>query len=91
MALRSVMAVEVDRSSPVAPYVQIAGQLREMITSGELVPGSRLPSVEAIVQETGVAKLTARKALRRVRAEGYASVSVGMGTYVTPQEQWPQG
>ena len=83
--------MEVDRSSPVAPYLQIAGQLREMILSGALEPGSRLPSAETITQEAGVARLTARKALKVLRDEGLAMATVGMGTYVRPREQWPEG
>jgi DNA-binding GntR family transcriptional regulator len=82
--------VEVDRSSPVAPYVQVANQLRDAILAGVYEPGSRLPSVEAIVQEAGIAKLTARKVLKRLREQGYAQVSMGMGTYVAPRENWPE-
>jgi DNA-binding GntR family transcriptional regulator len=81
--------VEVDRSSAVAPYVQVAGQLRDMITEGKLGPGSRLPSADSIAQEAGVARMTARKALKVLRDEGYAFAAVGMGTYVRPRDEWP--
>lgn len=60
-----------------------------MITSGQLEPGARLPSADWITQDVGVARLTARKALRKLRDEGWAYVSSGMGTYVRPREQWP--
>jgi GntR family transcriptional regulator len=83
--------VEVDRSSAVAPYVQVAGQLRDMITRGVLAPGSRLPSADSIAQEAGIARMTARKALRLLRDQGWAFASIGMGTYVAPRDQWPQG
>jgi GntR family transcriptional regulator len=82
--------VEIDRASPVAPYRQIADYLRARILSGDLAPGARLPGVEQICQEAGVAKMTARKALRVLRDEGYGMVTVGLGTYVAPREQWPQ-
>ena len=71
--------------------MQIAAQLREMITSGALAPGARLPGVESIVQETGVARMTARKALKLLRDEGYAFASSGMGTYIRNREDWPEG
>jgi len=82
--------MEVDRSSSRAPYLQLADQMREMIASGRLEPGARLPSAEWITQDAGVARLTARKALRKLRDEGWAYASSGMGTYVAPREQWPQ-
>jgi GntR family transcriptional regulator len=82
--------VEIDRASATPPYQQVAGQLRARIVSGEIAPGSRLPSAETIVQETGIARMTARKALKALRDAGYAYVSSGMGTYVRPREQWPQ-
>lgn len=83
--------MEIDRASPVPPYQQIAGQLRARIVSGELAPGARLPGVEQICQEAGVAKMTSRKALKLLRDEGYGMVTVGLGTYVAPREQWPEG
>jgi GntR family transcriptional regulator len=81
--------MEVDRASSLPPYVQIADQLREMITSGRLEPGARLPSADWITQDAGVARLTARKALRKLRDEKYAYVSAGMGTYVRNKNEWP--
>ena len=83
--------MEIDRVSPVPPYQQIAGHLRAAILSGELAPGARLPGVAALVQEYGVARTTARKALTVIRQEGLSFASVGMGYYVAPREQWPQG
>jgi DNA-binding GntR family transcriptional regulator len=83
--------MEIDRASPVPPYQQIAAHLRAAILSGELAPGSRLPGVEQTVQEWGVARTTARKALALIRDEGYSFASVGLGYYVAPREQWPGG
>jgi DNA-binding GntR family transcriptional regulator len=62
----------IDRDSDVPPYRQIADRLREQIRAGELAPRSRLPSIERLVQEEGVARLTARKALAVLVDEGYA-------------------
>lgn len=73
---------EVDRYSPIAAYIQVAGFLREAIERGEYEPGQRLPSITDLVQTYGIARLTAAKALRLLVAEGVAGVSPGMGTYV---------
>jgi DNA-binding GntR family transcriptional regulator len=83
--------VEVDRFSDVDPYAQVAAWLRDQITSGDREPGSRLPSAETLVQEWGIAKFTALKALRLLRRERYARVTSGLGTYVAPREDWPAG
>lgn len=69
--------------SPTAPYRQVAAILRERIESGRHAPGSRLPSINDLVQEFGVARTTANKALRLLVTEGLAEISPGMGFYVT--------
>jgi DNA-binding GntR family transcriptional regulator len=73
----------VDHGSPVAPYRQIAAVLRGRIESGQYEPGQRLPSINDLMGEYGVAHLTANKALRLLVAEGVAELSPGMGFYVT--------
>jgi GntR family transcriptional regulator len=80
----------IDRDSDVPPYQQIAHRLREQIRAGELAPRSRLPSIERLVQEEGVARLTARKALAVLVDEGYARRVSGLGTFVVPAEQLPK-
>ena len=72
----------IDYDSPVPAYRQIAGVLRGEIESGERAPGSRLPSITTLMQEYGVARVTASKALRLLVTEGLAEMSTGMGTYV---------
>jgi DNA-binding GntR family transcriptional regulator len=73
----------VDYDSSVAPYRQVAAVLRERIQAGQYGPGLRLPSINDLVQEFGVARVTAGKALRLLQAEGLAEMSAGMGFYVT--------
>jgi len=45
--------ITIDVTSPVYPYEQIAGQLRDAIASGEIT--DRLPSVTEIAESAGVA------------------------------------
>ena len=73
----------IDYDSPVAPYRQVAGILRDRIESGDLAPGARLPSIATLTQEYGIARTTAGKALRLLVDEGLAEMSPGMGTFVT--------
>ena len=82
---------EVDRASDVPPYLQVAAQLRDAIVAGTCPPRSRLPSIERVCQETGVARYTARKAMKVLAAEGYARVVTGWGAFTTDRDQWPEG
>lgn len=75
--------MEIDRSSAVPPYRQIAAILREQIQRGEYRPGQRLPGIIDLMQVYGVARLTARKALKVLIDEHIAQMSPGLGTYVT--------
>jgi DNA-binding GntR family transcriptional regulator len=72
----------VDHGSVLAPYRQIAAILRGRIEAGEYAPGQRLPGIHDLMQEYGVAHLTANKALRVLVAEGLAELSPGRGFYV---------
>jgi DNA-binding transcriptional regulator YhcF (GntR family) len=51
-----------DQADNRAPYAQIAAHYAELITSGELQPGSLLPSIKNLSQEWSVSAATAEKA-----------------------------
>jgi DNA-binding GntR family transcriptional regulator len=78
--------VEIDRHSQEPSYVQVARQLREQIMSGELGPRDQLPSIQRLVQETGLAVGTVRKGIDVLVAEGLAYTVSGRGTFVTPRD-----
>lgn len=74
---------QIDRSSRVPPWQQIADHLRAEIRAGRWSPdGPALPSVERLSQEWGVARRTANKALKQLAADGLIEVESGMGYYV---------
>jgi DNA-binding GntR family transcriptional regulator len=73
----------VDYDSAIAPYRQVAEIIRKRIKDGTYAAGRRLPSVNDLVQEFGVARTTAAKTLRLLVTEGLAELSPGMGYYVT--------
>lgn len=78
--------LDINQLSKVPTYRQIADQMREWIGSGEVAGGDRIWSVNDIRQETGVAVMTARKALLLLEAEGLVVVVQGRGTFVAPPE-----
>jgi GntR family transcriptional regulator len=77
-----VARVTVDHDGKTPVYLQIAVILRDRITSGQILPGRPVPSEPQLVAEFGVAKLTARKAVRVLADEGLVEVVQGRGAYV---------
>ena len=75
--------VTVDHEAPQPVYQQIAAILRAQIEAGELVPDRPIPSESTLMQRYGVARETARKAVRLLVAEGLVYVVQGRGAYVT--------
>jgi DNA-binding GntR family transcriptional regulator len=67
---------------PVPLYQQVAEQIRQRIVSGALTPGQPAPSETQIMAEFGVARITARKAVEVLRAEGLIHTIRGKGSYV---------
>jgi DNA-binding GntR family transcriptional regulator len=70
------------RDSPVPPWRQLAASLRRRIESGELPPGSRLPSIMDLADQYSLAPVTVRKALDALKREGLIVTQSGWGTFV---------
>jgi GntR family transcriptional repressor for pyruvate dehydrogenase complex len=66
-------------------YEQVNDQLRELIVSGELAPGERLPNEAVLAREFGVSRATVREALRILTAQNLIRTTKGAGggSYVT--------
>jgi len=73
----------VQRGTPVPPSRQLAALLRARIESGELPPGTQLPSILSLSQEHQIATVTVRKALGILRQEGLIEAVPGYGTFVS--------
>jgi GntR family transcriptional regulator len=74
--------VTIDHEAPQPVYQQIAAILRAQIEAGELAPDRPIPSESTLVQRYGVARETARKAVRVLVGEGLVYVVQGRGAYV---------
>jgi GntR family transcriptional regulator/MocR family aminotransferase len=66
-------------------HLQIYRAFREAILSGEMAPGSRLPSSRAEARTLGVSRNVVLQAYGQLEAEGYIGGSRGSGTYVTSE------
>lgn len=67
-------------------WEQIADVIRARIADGTYPPGSRVPSVQKLVEDTGVAVDTAQKVLARLREQGVIYTVRGMGSFVASPE-----
>ena len=64
-------------------YVELADLLRSRIARGHWPPGHKLPTLDALVAEFGVARVTVRQAMDVLSAEGRITRQQGRGTFVT--------
>lgn len=74
---------DLDHGSPVPLWEQLAGRLREEITSGRLI--GRVPSATALAMSYGVSRDTALRALAQLASEGLTVARRGRGTFVVPE------
>ncbi|WP_411126992.1 winged helix-turn-helix domain-containing protein [Streptomyces sp. x-19] len=65
-----------------ARYRAIARELAQRIESGDLPPGSRLPTEEALADQYAVHRLTGRQAMVELRTTGLVETRHGSGSYV---------
>lgn len=63
-------------------HEQIAAELRDQILSGDLAPGTQIPSTAQLVTRFDAANATIQRALRNLKDEGFLDSRVGKGVYV---------
>src|SRR5579875_1423615 len=78
----AVLTESVDPTSDRSVYKQIADHLRAAISRGRLHEGDQLPSEAQLMSYYGVARMTARSALRVWLDEGLVVAEHGRGVYV---------
>lgn len=70
-------------------YVEVVGQLRELIERGTLAPGQRLPPERELAQRMGISRATLREALAALEILGYLQVVNGRGIFVAERGPGP--
>ncbi len=76
------MMIDLQRDSDTPLYRQLHSGLSRRIRSGDLKPGSRLPSVRSLAHRLGVSLITVIQAYDALAAEGLIYAAVGRGTFV---------
>ena len=80
------MLPTLDRTLPVPLGAQLRGLIEYGIACGNLVPGTRLPSVRELAEEVGVAPMTVSQVYRHLKAAGLIETRAGSGTFVARGE-----
>jgi DNA-binding transcriptional regulator YhcF (GntR family) len=72
----------VDPESPVPPFEQVRAQVVALVDAGELVPGTRLPTVRALAEDLALAVNTVARAYKELEAAGVVETRGRHGTVV---------
>jgi DNA-binding transcriptional regulator YhcF (GntR family) len=75
------MHIRIDRGSEVPRYLQLQSELEYFIVTGAVQPGSRLPSIRELAQETKLSTMTVLKAYERLQQKGLVRVEPGAGIF----------
>ena len=76
------MIWEFDFQSDTPLYLQLRNQVVLSISTGELKPGDRLPTIRALSQESGINMMTVSKAYQLLKSEGYVHTDRRSGTVI---------
>ncbi|HEX2945018.1 MAG TPA: PLP-dependent aminotransferase family protein [Clostridia bacterium] len=77
------MEIRIDKEGKTPMYLQISRRIREMILSGTLPAGFRLPPERKLAEELQVNRTTVLNAYRELKSGGFVDSHIGQGTTVT--------
>lgn len=61
---------------------ELVDALSDRVRDGRLVPGAKLPTEAALMEEFGISRTVVREAISRLQASGLVSTRHGIGTFV---------
>ena len=77
------MGLIISNSSNRPIYEQITTQIKELILTGELQPGQKLPSIRALANGLRISAITTKRAYTDLEAQGFIETVQGKGSFVT--------
>ncbi len=80
----AIAAIALDRTVSAPLHVQLTSQLRDMILTGRIAPGGRLPGSRAFAGDLGISRITVTTSMDQLVAEGFAEGRHGRGLFVVP-------
>lgn len=79
----ALLPLALDRTGEKPMHRQLYDQLRELILTGRVPAGERLPSTRTLSRDLAVSRNTIATAFDQLLAEGYLEGRVGAGSYVS--------
>ena len=87
---RNAMEIDVKPVKKETLSQKIISEIKSLIDSGQLMPGTKLPSEREFCQMLGVSRPSLREALKSLSVLGIIEHRHGEGTYLTAeQDTWP--
>lgn len=77
--------IPLDSKSAVPLHRQLYEELRQLILSGRLVPGQRIPSTRILARSLSISRATVTLSYDQLLSEGYLQAVQGSGTFVCTQ------
>ena len=74
--------ITINYRDPRPIYEQIQSELRRLMLTGVLPPGSRLPSVRELAGQLAINPNTIQRAYRELESDGYILSVAGKGSFV---------
>jgi GntR family transcriptional regulator len=85
-----MLTITIDRRLNEPVYAQVAHQVRQLIASGSLTPGTTLPSVRRLAGDLGVNLNTIARAYRMLEEEGFLVIRGRSGAKVAAPAEEPE-
>jgi len=76
------LSARLDRAHAEPMYRQVLDLMQQAILTGQLAPGTKLPSSRTLAADLEIARNTVLHVYDQLTAEGYVISSTGSGTYV---------
>lgn len=91
MSVAPPASLRVNRQSSVPVHVQLTTQIRHLIMTGALKPGSQVPTVRQVAGFLRINPNTAAKAMAELQQAGYLESRPGRGTFVADRPPSGEG
>ena len=81
----NLVRLHIDKGLPTPAYLQLRDRLVQAIETGDLAPGTALPSERELAVAVGLSRMTVRRAFEALVEDRLVEQRQGSGTYVLPQ------
>jgi GntR family transcriptional regulator len=89
--LEKFSPADIDKNSPIPYHYQLTEIIRKLISQEQWKQGDKLPSEREFCETFEISRITVRKALDSLEAEGLIQTTKGIGTFVSEKkylEKW---